>query len=214
MNMEKLLIFDFDGTIADTKSVYYRAIYEDVKKFGYSYKDVDKIVDLGLSLKNVLKKLGFSFLTSWFLHKKIVKNVKKQADKVKKCKDVDAIKGIKTKKILVTNSLKEFVFPILKHFRLRKDFREIYGAEDFSDKAEFIKDYLKQKEIKKENCYYIGDRAGDVKIAKKAGCRSVIISGKCAWDSRKEILEEEPDFILEDIKDLREILNKNLLKNI
>jgi len=207
MGEKELLIFDFDGTIADTKSVYYKVIYEGVKKFGYSYQDVDKIVDLGLSLKNVLKKLGLSSLSLWFLHKKIMKNVKKQADKVKKCKDVDAIKELEDEKILVTNSLKEFVLPILKHFRLQKEFKEIYGAEDFTDKAEFIESYLRKNKIKKENCYYIGDRAADVKTAKKVGCRSIIICGKCAWDSRKEILEEKPDFVLEDIKDLRKILN-------
>ena len=204
--MKKLLIFDFDGTIADTKTVYYRAIYEEVKKFGYSYKDVDKIVDSGMSLKGVLKKLGFSFLSSWFLHKKIMGNVEEYANEVKKCKDVDSIRKIKAEKILVTNSLKEFVLPILEQFKLQKEFKEVYGAEDFTDKAEFIKNYLKQNKIKKENCYYIGDRAIDVKIARKAGCLSVIISGTCAWDSRKEILEEKPDFVLEDIAALKRVV--------
>lgn len=204
--MEKLLIFDFDGTIADTKAVYYRVIYNAVKKFGYSYQDVDKVVDLGLSLKNVLRKLGLSSLSLWFLHKKIIKNVKKQASEVKKCKDVDAIREIKANKILLTNSLKEFVMPILKHFKLRSCFKEVYGAEDFTNKTEFIKDYLKKNKLKRENCYYIGDRASDVKIAKKSGCKSVIISGKCSWDSRKEILKEKPDFVMDDMKELKKII--------
>lgn len=203
----RVLIFDFDGTIADTKSLYYRAIYNEVKIFGYKYKDVDKVVDLGLSLKNVLKKLGIPFLTSWFLHKKIMRNIEKYINEVKKCKDVDSIKGIKTDKILVSNSLKEFIMPILKHLKLEKEFKEIYGAEDFTDKAEFIKNYLEENKIRKRDCYYIGDRAVDVKIARKAGCKSVIVSGKCAWDSRKEILKEKPDFIIDDLKDLKKIVN-------
>ncbi len=205
--MEKrVLIFDFDGTIADTKTIYYKSIYKEVKRFGLSYKSVDKVVDLGLSLKGVLKKLGFSFLTSWFLHKRIMKNVKKKANEVRKCKDVDSIKSISGDKVLITNSLKEFVIPILKHFNLKKEFKEIYGAEDFTSKSDFIKSYLSKNKIKKENCYYIGDRASDVKTARKAGCRSVIIAGKCAWDSRAEILKENPDFIIEDIKDLKKLL--------
>ena len=204
--MKTLLIFDFDGTIADTKALYYKAIYKGVKKFGYSYHEVGKFIGLGMSLKKTLKRLGFSFVASWLLHKKIMKNVINDLGKVKKCKDVDAIKDIKTNKILVTNSLKEAVIPILKHFKLKTEFQKIYGAEDFSDKAEFINNYLRKNTIKKENCYYIGDRAVDVKIARKAGCRSVIISGTCAWDSRKEILEEKPDYILEDIADLKRIV--------
>ncbi len=202
---KRVLIFDFDGTIADTKSLYYNAIYKEVKRFGLSYKNVDKVVDLGLSLRGVLKKFGFSFLTSWFLHKRIMKNVKKSANKVRKCKDVGSIKSISGKKVLITNSLKEFVIPILKHFNLKKEFKEIYGAEDFTNKAGFIKNYLKNRKIKKEDCYYMGDRASDVKTARKAGCLSIIISGKCAWGSRAEILKEKPDFIIEDIKDLKKI---------
>ena len=202
--MKKILIFDFDGTIADTKSIYYKATYDAVKKFGYSYKDIDNVIDLGLNLKSVLRKLGLSFITTLFLHRRIMKNIHKYVDEVKKCKDVNSIKEIREDKILITNSLKEFVIPILKHFNLNC-FKEIYGAEDFGDKSEFIKEYMNKNRIKGKDCYYIGDRASDVIIAKKARCNSIIISGKCAWDSRAEILKEKPDFIIRNIKDLKKI---------
>jgi phosphoglycolate phosphatase len=202
----KLLIFDFDGTIADTKAIYYRAIHKQVKVFGYKYRDIDNVIDFGLSLKKTLKKLGFSFLIRLFLQKRIMKNVKKSINQVKKCRDTDSIKGIKEEKILVTNSLKEFVMPIIKHFKLKKEFREIYGAEDFSDKAEFIKQYINKRKLRKQECYYIGDRVADIKTAKKAGCKSVIIIGKCAWDSKKELLKKGPDFIIESLADLEKIL--------
>lgn len=203
----KLLIFDFDGTIADTKTIYYNAIYNEMRAFGLSYEKIGRVIDLGMSLKKTLKKMGFSSAVRWFLHKKIVKNVKRESNKVKKCKDVDLIKSIKTRKILVTNSLKEFAVPIIKNFKLKKEFKEIYGAEDFLDKAEFISDYLNKRGIRKENCYYIGDRAADIKVAKEIKCKGVIISGKCAWDSRKELLEESPEFIIGSLKDIKKIVN-------
>lgn len=204
--MKKFLVFDFDGTIADTKAIYYKTISKQLKVLGYSYKEVDKAIDLGMSLKRTLRKLGLSFLVTLFLQKRIVKNVKKEADKVKKCKDVNSIKELKEDKILVTNSLKEFAIPILKKFKLKKYFKEIYGAEDFSDKAIFIKNYLRERGIKKQDCYYIGDRIADTEVAKKVGCKGVIIIGKCAWDSKKELLKKQPDFIIESLKDLKKII--------
>lgn len=207
MKRDKLLIFDFDGTIADTKSLYYKAICNELKIFNISYKQVDKAIEVGLSLKKTLQKLGFSFITSWFLKKKIMKQVEKQAEKVKKCKDAGSIKQLQADKILISNSLKEMIYPVLKRFNLTC-FREIYGAEDFPDKAPFIKDYIKKRKIKKQNCYYIGDKVKDIETARKAGCKSIIIAGKCAWDSKSEILKEKPDFILESIADLRKILNQ------
>lgn len=204
--MNKILIFDFDGTIADTRAVYYEAMKDELRIFGYKENDIDKAIDIGLSLRKTLKKLGLSFIVSYFLHKKILKRIKKYIDEVKKCKDADAIKNIKGNKILITNSLKEFAIPILKHLRLRKNFSEIYGADEFDDKEEFIKSYLRKNKIDKKECYYIGDRAADAKLARDVGCKSIIVTGKCAWDSRKEIMEAKPDFIVDDIRDVGEII--------
>lgn len=206
----KLLIFDFDGTIVDSKALYYRVIYNQLKILGFSYKQVDKAIDLGLSLRKTLRNLGLPFIDSWFMHKKIMKNIESHINEIKKCRDVDEIKQLnnknKTEKILISNSLKEFVMPVLKHLKLKQCFQEIYGSEDFTDKEEFIKDYLKQKRIRKQDCYYIGDRTADVKLARTVNIQSIIIAGKCAWDSRAEILEEKPDFIIDDLKDLKKIL--------
>ncbi len=206
--MRKTLFFDFDGTIVDTKSVYYKEIYNVVRIFGYKYSQVDKAIDLGLSLTRTLKRLGLSSVASWFTKRKITHSVVSHIDEVKKCKDVDSIKNLSKdyNKILVSNSLKEFILPIVKRLGLNKCFREVYGTEDFVDKADFLKDYIVRKKLDRKKCFYIGDRGVDVEVAKRIGCRSVIVSGVCAWDSRKEVLKHKPDFIISDIKDLNKIL--------
>jgi phosphoglycolate phosphatase-like HAD superfamily hydrolase len=201
----KVLIFDFDGTIVDTKSLYYKTIGDELEVFGFSRLKVEKAIDLGISLRKTLAKMGFSFIYSYLLNRRISRKIKKHINDVKKCKDVDSIKNIKGKKILITNSLKEFALPVLKHLKLIKEFDEIYGAEDFSDKLIFIKDYLRKNKI--SECFYIGDRAADSVLAKKAGIKSIIITGKCAWDSRIEIIKTCPDFLLEDISDIKKIVN-------
>ncbi len=206
INKGFFLIFDFDGTIADTKQLYYLGIYNELKKYGFNHNQVNKIINLGLSLEETLKKFGFSFIVLWILKMKIMKNVKKNIRDVKKCRDVEEIKKIKERKIIVSNSLKEFVVPIITHFKLNKYFEGIYGAEDFNDKAEFIKEYLKKNRIKKDRCYYIGDRAADIRVARKVGCKGIIIMSKCAWNSRKEILDENPEIIVSDIAEIKDVL--------
>jgi len=202
----KLLIFDFDGTIVNTKALYYAAVYKNVKRFGYSYKDVNKVIDLGANMRQTLRKLGLNPLVTIFLKRRVMKDVLQDLPKVKKCKDVDSIRELKQEKILVTNSLKSAVYPLLKHFKLKKEFNKVYGFEDFIDKGKFLKDYIEKRKLDKNEVYYIGDRAADVKTARIAGCVSVIITGECAWDSKKELLEQEPDFIIHSIKDLKKII--------
>ncbi len=206
--MKKTLFFDFDGTIVDTKSVYYKEIYNVVKIFGYKYDQVDKVIDMGLSLTRTLKSLGLSSIASWFTKRKITHNVANHVNEVKKCKDVDSIKNLNRDydKILVSNSLKEFILPIVKRLGLKRCFREIYGSDDFSVKSDFLREYIARKKLDRRNCFYIGDRGADVEVAREIGCKSIIVSGVCAWDSRKEILKHKPDFIISDIKDLDKIL--------
>jgi len=204
--MNKLLIFDFDGTIVDSKKAYYHAIERYLKKLGLKKINADKAIDEGLSLMGTFKHLGFSRIRSWFLKRKVMKEVMRQANEVKKCKDVNSIKKLKAKKILVSNSLSEFIFPVLRHLRIEDDFDEIYGAEVFENKESFIRDYLKRNNIKKKDCYYIGDRVKDVMLARNLGIKSITISNKCSWDSRQDVLKEKPDFMLFDLKDIKDIL--------
>lgn len=206
MKTKKTLFFDFDGTIVDSKKAYYDAVGDVLKDFGFKFKDVDKAIDMGFSLKRTLRKLGFSWVMTLLLKKRIMTKVKGHVDEVKKCKDIDSIKKLDGKKILVTNSSKEFLKPIFRHLKIKKYFSEIYGAEDFDDKGKFLKDYIKKKKLDKEDCYYIGDRVKDVEVARDVGCKSVIIESKCAWDTQKELEKAKPDFIVKGFRQLGGIL--------
>ncbi|MEK6820401.1 MAG: HAD hydrolase-like protein, partial [Nanoarchaeota archaeon] len=87
----KLLIFDFDGTIADSKAVYYNVMNRYLESYGFTRKEIDKSIDVGLSVAETLKKLGFSSIFSWFIKRRIIKEVLRHASEIKKCKDVDSI---------------------------------------------------------------------------------------------------------------------------
>jgi len=206
--MIKLIIFDFDGTIVDTKAVYYTSINKHLNPLGFNRREIDKAIDLGLNLAETIKKFVPSIIYSWWIKKKIMKDVLVEVNNIKKCRDVGSIKGIKTRKILISNSLSDFVIPILKHLKIKNFFDEIYYAEEFDDKADFIRNYLKKRNINSKHVIYVGDRAADAGVAKEAGCLSVIITGKCAWDGRKELIRAEPDFMINDLAELKEIVNR------
>ena len=201
-----LLIFDFDGTIVDSKQAYYQGMEKALSEYGFSKRSIDDAIDVGLSLSETLKKLGFSMIFRWILKRKIMKRVLAQTSQIKKCRDVDGLRSLDGEKIIISNSLSEFIIPVLKHLKLRKEFSEIYGSESFSDKAVFIKNYLTKNKINKKECFYIGDRVIDIKTARECKIKSIIISNKCSWDSKKEILRAKPDFIIKEIKEIKNIL--------
>ena len=202
----KTLFFDLDGTIVDSKRAYYDAVGDVLRDYGFKFKDVDKAIDKGLSIKKTLRKLGFSWFLTFSLKKKILKKVTRHVNEVKKCKDINVLRYLPGKKILVTNSSKKFLKPIFKHFKIKKYFKEVYGSEDFDEKDKFLKDYIKKKKLDKGDCYYIGDRVKDVEVSRKAGCQSVIVESKCAWDTQEELKKAKPDFIVGGLRGLGKVL--------
>ena len=208
IKMIKLVIFDFDGTIVDTKAVYYNAMNKHLNPLSFNKKEVDKAIDIGLNVAETLRKFVPSFFYRWWLHRSIMKDVVKEVNNVKKCRDVNHIKEIRIKKILISNSLKEFVMPIARHLKIKGYFDGIYCADKFDDKEDFIKKYLRMHKIKPHECFYVGDRVADVKLTRKLGLHSIIVLGKCAWDSRKEIMRAKPEFIVPDLIDVNRIVER------
>jgi phosphoglycolate phosphatase len=198
----KLLIFDFDGTLADTKKIWIESIMRVLKeeKFSCPKCITDIIVPFGRKIQDVLELLDVPKEKIDEIRCKIHRLVMKR--KVKTA-DLKPLKEIKARKIILSNSPKFIVNHLLKD--KVKIFDKVYGSEDFSDKAKFIMELLKKYKLNKKEVWYIGDISQDVRVARKAGCRSVIISHKFSWNSLKEIMKEEPDILIRSFKDLKKL---------
>lgn len=205
---KNFLIFDFDGTVVDSKTAYYNSITKHLIPFGFGKKRITEGINLGLSLWDTLGKFVPSILRRWWIRREIMKDAIKEARTIRKCRDSGHIKDINVRKILVSNSLSEFVIPILKHFKMIRVFDGIYCADNFDNKTNFIIDYLKKNKIKPKECFYVGDRIADVALAKKVKCNSIIVCGKCSWNSKKEIMKAKPDFIVPDLILVKKIVEK------
>jgi phosphoglycolate phosphatase-like HAD superfamily hydrolase len=137
-----------------------------------------------------------------------MKDAIKEARTIRKCHDSEHIKDIHARKILVSNSLSEFVIPVLRHFKMNRVFDRVYCADNFDNKTKFIANYLKTKKINPKECFYVADRVADVALAKKVKCNSIIVYGKCSWNSKKEIMKAKPDFVVPDLLLVKKIVEK------
>ena len=207
--MIKLVIFDFDGTIVDSKTAYYNSIMNHLNPMGFTKKRISETIDIGLSLWDTLGEFIPSVLRRWWLKRKIMKDAIKEVSTIRKCHDSEHIKDICIRKIVVSNSLSEFVKPVLRHFKMTGVFNGVYCADNFDNKAKFITNYLRKNKIKPRECFYVGDRVADVKLCKKIGCNSIIVYGKCSWNSKKEIMRAKPDYIVPDLILVKKIVEKN-----
>lgn len=177
----RLLIFDFDGVIADT--------FADMLKFAQETCD-----ELGVThtvLPSDLRDLEvMSFTTfgracevreelTWEFSRRCTQ---KFAEKVTPPAIFDGlsevIRGLAEKNILVivTGNTTGNVNTFLVHHGLQDCFRMVYGVEIPSSKAKKIQMAQKRFGTGNESVYFVGDSLSDVRAGREAGVKSVAVN--------------------------------------
>jgi len=105
--VEKVIIFDFDGTLADTTSSIVRILNRLFDRFGYENIDLNKLRQS--DSKEVQDKLGLSAIKIYFVTRKVRSELNKEIESLKPIKNLrKTLLKLKEKKyklgILTSNS--------------------------------------------------------------------------------------------------------------
>ncbi len=202
----KLIVFDFDGTLADTRSLLIKIVKKHLAKFNISLTEHLLNVFGNAPLQDYISLAGIrnDFVKS--VGQSIEEDFIVEYRNIKSCKNFYTIKDIPTKKIIVSNNNTEFVEKTL-HFWRANFFDKVLGANHFKNKVYAILSLGKKYSISPDEIIYVGDKDIDVDVARNVGCISVIVSNKFSWSSRKDILKKKPDYLIKDLGTLSEIVN-------
>lgn len=202
--MIKAIVFDFDGTLIDSKKAYYFLFQEVLKenKINFEKRKLWKELN-GQRAEEVFSKI---------LKKEEKVKIKKLCEKLRKKEIEEGIKIVKPiksakrivkllrkkfKVYLVTNSDKRFTLSLLKKFGF--EFDRIFTREDFKEKSDVIKKIAKSINATTKELVYVGDSVLDVKVARKAKCKVVIIPN---WSPKYLVKKQKPDYLLNSIQQL------------
>ena len=201
-NKIKLLLLDFDGTLADTKKRWFSSILKVLKREKLYCPECETkvIIHFGKKIKDVLEMADVSTKEISRIRNEIYKEFLK---KKSKALNLETLKGIKCRKFILSNSPRRVIKKVLG--KQIKIFDKVYSEETFDNKPELIRKLKKKMKFSSEEVAYVGDRAGDVLTARKAGCLSIIIASRFAWNTREDIIEANPDIILGKIEDLKRL---------
>lgn len=198
MKKKLVIIFDFDGTIANTLAFIEKATIE---IFGDSYFKGIKKVNLS-KLKNkesreVFKSLGIPLAKIPFILKKVSNFVYQEIDKVKPIAGMkEALSEIKENGhslgILTSSPLKTVAkFLTINGF----DFFDFVCSENnLFGKAKALKKILKERKLAVESVFYVGDEVRDIKAAQAAKIKIVAVN----WGFNNEVIlkKQAPDFLI------------------
>ena len=207
--MIKTVIFDFDGTLADTFDLIF-AITNDLSvEFGYKQAKKEEIPEIEkLSPLQVINQSGISIFKVPFLLRRIRAEFQKEINNVSL---FDGIKEVLLELkqhgyqlgIITSNSYKNVEFILGKYDLLIFDFL-ISGATLFG-KDKIIKKYIKTENIQLEEIVYIGDEARDISASKKAKVKVIAVTW--GFNSREVLSDYQPDALVDKPQELIAVIN-------
>ena len=204
------IIFDFDGTIADTLPPLINILNKLSGKYGYkAIKESDVNTLRGKTSKEMLKSVGISMLKLPFVVKSVKSELRREIEFLKPAigikKALFQLKKQGYKLGIVTSNSEENVKKFLEANNLpRFDF--VYSGSSFFGKAGMIKSLRESQRFKTEEAVYVGDETKDVDAAKNAGVQ--IISVSWGFNSRQILEKQKPDFLIDAPNELIKIAER------
>jgi phosphoglycolate phosphatase-like HAD superfamily hydrolase len=205
----KLIIFDFDGTIADSFDICFDGVNEIFEERGW--KKVPKIQKekaRELSAKDVLKYFKVSNYQIAFIARKLFRIIERDFYKVKIFpelkKTLKALKKQDFKIVILTSNIKRNVEPFLEREEIKELFDDYYYKSGIFSKDRLVDKLVKKYKVKKRETILIGDEIRDIKASKKSRIKMVAVTW--GFNNKKVLAQNNPNYIVDKPQEILEIL--------
>ena len=209
--IKKLIIFDFDGTIADTLDSLISIINRLSSKFGYrkvNEEDVNRFRNQ--KPWDIFKSLNIPMFKLLFIGREVKTELNKEMESSSIKPTINREILLKLKQdgynlgILTSNSKDNVNKFLIKH---NLDlFSFIYSVKNIFGKSKTMNNVLKFQNIKPGEVVYVGDEARDIEAARKSKVKIIAVSW--GFNSKKILKEHSPDFLINKPKELVETLKR------
>ncbi len=215
-NNIKMLIFDFDGTIADTfqQTMLITNILSDEFNFKKVYPHEVELLK-GKTVQEVIRHLNVPILKIPNIVAKARSELHKQINSIEPVDGLNEILSLLKQAgvqmgILTTNSQKNVEY-FLKTNNL-EIFDFIHSTSRVWGKNHGLRKLMSEQKLAPEEILYIGDETRDIEAAKKEGIKVVAVT----WGYNSHALLErfDPDFIVHTPAELLQICTQHLFPGL
>ena len=207
-----IICFDLDGTLVNTEKWIVKAIQDTLKRYGLKIRKKDIYRHWGINMRILLKK-NFPNLKKEdiiTLANEFDETRKRTIHRVKPFKNAKKTLILLSKKHklgLLSNNSHQMIEDILKTTNINKRlFKVIVGDDEVRKPKPFPNEiYKAERELGGKVKFMIGDTVQDIKTAKAAKVKSIII-----LQGPKSTLKrlKSADFLIKDIKELPGIIKE------
>jgi len=201
-----LLIFDFDGTIADSLHALLECINNNAHYYGY--KKIDDVEALrNKEAAEILKELGLSICKLPFVVQAVRNDMRSKIHALQPVPEIaEVLTQLHKKEIgmsIITSNATENVEIFLRNHNLNF-FKHIHGQSSIFGKSNLIKKFLASHKINAAKTIYVGDETRDIEAAKHNKIKSAAVTW--GFNSSQKLREKNPDYMLHHPKELFDLI--------
>jgi phosphoglycolate phosphatase len=205
--MIKCVVFDFDGTLADSKAVFIEIYNELARKSGYTLMTPDNIEQLrAMSISERCRYLNVPMYKIPFIIPKFLKLYKGSVPLLEFCSGADKMLGSLSEKnipvAVISTNAKQNISEFFSLRGIKVD--DIFCSSRLHGKDAVIRKFLKAKKLLPTEILYVGDEARDIIACRKIGVKVAWVSW--GYDSAKAIENTPPDYIINAPEELVELV--------
>lgn len=210
--MKKHIIFDFDGTIANTEALAYQ-IYEEVGSENlYPVLPREEFEALkNVSIYEKFKRHQVSIFKLPKLARKAMRVLSQMMDHVDAYPDMaDMLRLLHEKQFklyIVSSNSKKNIMKFLKQHDLNI-FTDIYGKAKYFGKEKVLKKLMKKHHLNHDDMIYIGDEVRDIVSCDHLNI--LIYSASWGFDNPTFLIEKNPDGVVDTVKQLQDKILKHV----
>lgn len=193
-----VIIFDFDGTIADTLDAIVDITNRLAAKYGYPMVTSQDVKQLqGLSTQQIIRYSGLSIFQFARLIRRVRRELNASIENIQPIANLDPVLRELARDHqlgIVTSNSAQNVQRFLARHQLTEQFRFIYSGTTLFGKAKVLRRVLRQYQLNPAQVFYVGDETRDVEAAKVLPIDMIAV----AWGfNTPEILQaHQPDFLI------------------
>lgn len=195
----KVIIFDFDGTIADTYNAFVEIVNDLSEEFGYkpvTPEDLDRLKKL--SSMEIIKQSEISLIQIPFLLKRVKEELSKKISTLKTFSGLRSCLFQLQKKGyilgIVTSNAQENVQLFLEKNDLSVLFDFIYSGTSLFGKHKIINQIINQYNLKRDEVVYVGDETRDINATKTSHVK--IIAVGWGFNDPEALAKYQPDALI------------------
>ena len=206
--MLKYVIFDFDGTLADSKMALLSSWNSFALKNNFKELKLEELETMKkLSIKERCKLLNFPMYKLSFVIPQIYKLYRKAINDVTLFDGVkDLLQGLEKKSYktaIISSNSKENILMFLKGNKI-ESITNILCSKSIFGKDKLINKFLKDNKLDASEVIYVGDEKRDLVACKKTGIKMIWVSW--GYDSIEVFEGEYPDYKVNKPSEILEVI--------